>query len=103
MSQHPRVQHVVFHLPGEAWIDGVDFREQDGVMDHVLHYQKWLEEKKLFMGGPFLPPHTGGMMIANANITEEELHDYASQDPAVKSKLLTFQIKSWYVPMSQES
>ena len=34
------VRYVVFHQPGPKWQYGVDFREQDGVGEHVQHYLK---------------------------------------------------------------
>ncbi|MEZ4515382.1 MAG: hypothetical protein R3C44_00595 [Chloroflexota bacterium] len=99
MAQEPTVYFAVFHSPGEAWIEDVDFREQPGVMEHVTHYARYLEEGKLLMGGPFLMPNSGGMMIAKSEVTEEELRAYAAADPAVQSKLLSFEIRPWYVPM----
>jgi uncharacterized protein YciI len=51
------------------------------------------------MGGPFLVPNSGGMMVAASQVTQDELQEFAAADPAVKSKLLTFEIKPWYVPM----
>ncbi len=99
MSQEPVVHYVVFHTPGEKWQTGVDFREQPGVMEHVLHYKQWLDNGKLLMGGPYLPPFEGGMMIAADHVTEDELKAYAASDPAVHAKLLNFEVKAWYVPM----
>lgn len=102
MSYEPQVHYVVVHLPGEKYQHGVDFREQPKVMGHVQHYARWLEEGKLLMGGPFLPPFEGGMMIAQAEISEEELTAYASADPAVADGLLRFEVRPWYVPMRAE-
>ena len=101
MAQDTTVYYVVVHSPGEAWVENLDFREQPGVMDHVTHYARFLEQGKLLMGGPFLAPHSGGLMIAQPQVPEEELRAYAAADPAVQSKLLTFEIRSWYVPMSR--
>ena len=103
MSQDPTIHYVVFHYPGENWVEGVEFREQPNVMEHVVHYKKWLDEGKLLIGGPFLPPHTGGMMVATSDVSQEDLEAYAAADPTVLSGLLTFEVKAWYVPMSSLS
>lgn len=94
------LRQVVFHSPGPNWLAGVDFREQPGVGEHVRHYAKLHEQGKLFGGGPFLEPDSGGMMIAAEEITREELEQFAAADPAVQAGLLTFEIKSWYVAMA---
>jgi len=48
------IRYVVFHKPGPKWGHGVDFREQDGVGEHVQHYLKLHKQGKLALGGPFL-------------------------------------------------
>ena len=53
------VRHVVFHHPGSKWKPGVDFREQDGVGDHVQHYLNFHMQGKLELGGPFLLQDAG--------------------------------------------
>ena len=102
MNQDVDVHYVVFHYSGESWVQDVDFREQPGVMEHVIHYRRFLEQGNLIMGGPFLLPNGGGMMIASPHVTLEELQEYAAADPAVKSNLLTFEIRPWYVPMTSQ-
>jgi uncharacterized protein YciI len=92
---------VVFHSPGPSWLAGVDFREQPGVGEHVAHYSSLLEEGKLELGGPFLAADTGGMMVAAPEMSHDELDRFAAADPAVQSGLLTYEIRSWYVPMRQ--
>ena len=96
------LKHVVFHSPGEAWLTGVDFREQPGVMDHVQHYAKMHQDGKLFIGGPFVDADSGGMMVATKEVSREELKTFAAADPAIQSGLLTYEIKTWYIAMSQE-
>lgn len=41
------VRFVVFHGTGPKWQSGVDFRQQDGVGEHVQHYLKLYEDGKL--------------------------------------------------------
>jgi uncharacterized protein YciI len=97
------LKHVVFHSPGPNWKPGGNFQEQaeDIVMKHVKHYQKFHEERKLSLGGPYTDIDSGGMMIANEEVTREELEEFAASDPAVIAGLLTFEVKTWYVAMSK--
>ncbi|MEM7737053.1 MAG: YciI family protein [Deinococcota bacterium] len=96
------LKHVVFHSPGPNWQHGVDFREQPGVMDHVQHYAKLLQEGKLLLGGPFTDADAGGMMIATGDMSRDELEAFAADDPAIHSGLLTFDVKTWYIAMSED-
>lgn len=82
------VRYVVFHTPGPAWQDGVDFREQHEVSNHVGKYQRLFEDSKLELGGFFLHAGLGGMMVAVPDVPMEELNPFAAQDPAVQSGLL---------------
>lgn len=38
------IRYIVFHTPGPRWQPGVDFREQDGVREHIQHYLKFHEQ-----------------------------------------------------------
>lgn len=99
MSNEDKLQFVVFHQPGPAWQAGVDFREQPGVMLHVQHYAKLLEDGRLAAGGPFMTPERGGMMVAQPGVSGEELEAFAAADPAVISGLLKYEVLPWYTPM----
>lgn len=95
----PQVHAVVFHRPGPQWQSGVSFREQPGVMAHVHHYAQLLEKGQLVMGGPFLLPDSGGMMVATAGVTLEAIEAFAAADPAVQAGLLVYEVRPWYVAM----
>ena len=95
------VRFVVFHQPGPEWQYGIDFREQRGVAEHVQHYLDFFNQGKLEMGGPFLIPDAGGMMIPARSVTQEEMEDYAAADPAVKSGLLVYKIRPWLTAMDR--
>ena len=82
------VRYVVFHRPGPKWQLGVDFREQEGVSEHVQHYLRLHEQGKLELGGPFLLPDAGGMMIATKDVSQEDLEAFAAADPAVQTACL---------------
>lgn len=51
------------------------------------------------MGGPFLMPDAGGMMIPTRDVTEKEMDDYVGADPAVESGLLVYEIRPWLAAM----
>ena len=91
-------RYVVFHRPGPAWQAGVDFREQPGVMAHVQHYAQWHAQGRLALGGPFLTPDAGGMMVTTRGASAEELTAFAASDPAVQSGLLVFEVRPWHTP-----
>ena len=102
MSNTRPIRHVVFHTPGPKWKQGIDFREQEGVNDHVQHYLKLHEQGKLELGGPFLVQDAGGMMVATKEVSQEELEAFAAVDPAVQTGLLNFEIRPWLTAMEHE-
>jgi len=103
MSDTPRpIRYVVFHKPGPKWEYGVDFREQDGVGQHVQHYLKLQQQGKLELGGPFLLQDTGGMMVATRDVSQQELDAFAASDPAVQSGLLVYEIRPWLTAMEHD-
>ena len=97
-DQKPTVYFVLFHSPGENWVDSLPFREQPGVIEHVKYMSMFMESKKLVMGGPFLDD-SGGMMIYKCD-SMEEAQEIANEDPCIKNGLLEVKVKQWLVPMS---
>jgi len=98
--QTPRpVRFVVLHSPGPKWKYGVDYREQEGVSEHVQHYAKLHEQGKLQLGGPFLLADKGGMMVTTRGISRQEIEAFAAADPAVRSGLLVYEIRPWLTAM----
>lgn len=95
------IRYVVFHRPGPAWQQGSSMFEQPGVSEHVQHYRTWLVAGKLELGGPFLDPAGGGMMIPAAGVSEEELRLFAMDDPAVRSGTLIAEVRPWLIGMSK--
>lgn len=95
----PSIRYVVFHTPGPKWQHGVDFREQDGVRNHVRHYLKFHDQGKLELGGPFLLQDAGGMMVATKDVSPQELESFAAADPAVQSGLLLYEVRPWLTAM----
>src|SRR6185295_20178834 len=95
----PHIRYIVIHQPGPQWQHGVDFREQEGVGEHVQHYLKLHEQGKLELGGPFLLQDAGGMMVATKDVSQEELEAFAASDPAIKAGLLRYEIRPWLTVM----
>jgi len=98
----PLIRYVVFHQPGPKWQSGVDFREQDGVSEHVQHYLKLHEQGKLEFGGPFLLQDAGGMMVATKDVSQGEIEAFAAADPAVQSGLLIYEVRPWLTAMEHK-
>ena len=98
---HP-VRYVFFHKPGPKWQHGVDFREQDGVGEHVQHYLKLHKQGKLELGGPFLLQDAGGMIVATKDVSQAELDAFAADDPAVRSGLLIYEVRLWLTAMEHD-
>lgn len=88
-------RYVVIHRPGPNWKAGVPAMEQPGLQAHADHFRALLEAGKLSMGGPFLDDASGGLMIPEAEVSETEIGKFASDDPAVQSGLLVFEIRRW--------
>lgn len=102
MSNTRPIRYVVFHTPGPKWKHGVDFREQEGVGEHVRHYLKFHEQGKLELGGPFLLQDMGGMMVATKDVSQQELEAFAADDPTVKTGLLIYEVRPWLTAMHRE-
>jgi uncharacterized protein YciI len=101
MSTQPArpIRYVVLHKPGPKWQTGVDYRQQAGVNEHVQHYFKLHEQGKLQLGGPFLLPDMGGMMVTTKDVSLEEIEAFAAEDPAVQSGLLIYEVRPWMTAM----
>jgi uncharacterized protein YciI len=95
----PAPRFIVLHAPGPCWQAGVPAFEQPGVQAHVEHYRQLLASGKLALGGPFLDAEGGGMMIAAAGVSGEELAAFAASDPAVHAQLLSWQVRPWLIGM----
>jgi uncharacterized protein YciI len=94
----PNIYYVLFHSPGEKWVDSLSFQEQPGVEEHVGYMASFLESGRLAIGGPFLD-NSGGMMVFRAE-NQEEAETTANADPAVKKGLLKVTVKPWFAAMT---
>jgi uncharacterized protein YciI len=94
----PTIYFVFLHTTGENWTEGKPFLEQKGAKEHADYHAKYLKERKLLMGGPFINGQDIGMTIYNIN-DQEEANKIAYEDPGVKSKLLNVEVRQWIVPL----
>ncbi|MFN8413322.1 MAG: YciI family protein [Anaerolineales bacterium] len=104
MAEQPTrpIRFVVIHKPGPKWQYGVEYRQQYGVSEHVAHYLKFHEQGKLELGGPFLLPDVGGMMVTTKEVSQEEIETFAASDPAVQSGLLIYEVRPWMTAMEHD-
>jgi uncharacterized protein YciI len=95
------IRFVVIHTPGPDWQAGMPPFEQRGIAQHIEHFRTLLESGKLEMGGPFLDPSGGGMMIPTQGVSEGEITEFANADPAVVAGLLRVEIRQWMIGMKK--
>ena len=95
------IRYVVIHTPGPQWQAGVPLFEQRGIVQHIEHFRALLDSGKLEMGGPFLDPAAGGMMIPCDGVSESEIIEFAKADPAVVAGLLHAEVRQWLVGMKK--
>ena len=67
-----------------------------------IQYLKLHEQGKLELGGPFLVPDVGGMVVTTKEITQEEIEVFGSNDPAIKSGLLIYEIRPWMTALEHD-
>ena len=65
---------------------------------HLENINKLVKEQKLIVAGPFGKNEKKyrGLFIFNNLKTEEEVKELLQTDPAIKNKLLDFEIFNWY-------
>lgn len=95
------IRHILIHSPGPNWKPGAPIFEQEGVQQHVEFFRALLKDGRIEMGGPFLDPTAGGMMIPTAGQTEAQIVAFANADPAVASGLLQVEVRPWLVGMKR--
>jgi uncharacterized protein YciI len=92
--------YVLIHRPGPGWQAGVDFTEQDGIMDHIRFMRRMDDERRMLLGGPFDDEWVGnettpvGMAIIQAG-SDEEAQAMADSDASVQSGLLSVTVRAW--------
>lgn len=92
---------VLLHRPGPAWLPGVPFPEQPGIMEHIGFMRRLVEEQRLVLGGPFDDEPAGpadggpvGMAIIEAD-SLEEAQAIGDSDASVHARLLNVGVRPW--------
>ena len=90
-------RYVLEHRPGTAWVEGVPYTEQPGIMDHLSFMHSLAERGILLAGGPF--KEAGGASMVGMAIIEVE-HPAAAEalaagDASVRSGLLRVEVREW--------
>ena len=67
-----------------------------------MRYRQLDEQGKLALGGPFLTPDMGGMLVTQREVPREENEVFAAADPAVVSGLLRFEIRLSHTPVEPD-
>jgi hypothetical protein len=91
-DDEPVSQLVVMHSKGENWpADGNVSFDDPRIQQHGKY---WSSQSIVEKGGP-MPGTGGGMMLLKPGTNQDVAQKIASDDPAVKSKLLKAEVRQW--------
>jgi uncharacterized protein YciI len=96
----PPLYYALLHSPGPNWREGVKPFDQEGIREHVAHFEAQADAGKLVIGGPFMDGG-GGMMILDVG-SKEAADAIAQADPAVRAEVLSVQVRPWLVPLARK-
>jgi uncharacterized protein YciI len=98
MSESPEypILFAVRHLPGPEWVPGLDPREQAGIGEHAAYWASVGAEGRILLGGPFLDPDQGGLVVMSPGHAWEDVEEIAEADPALSRGLLAYEILTWF-------
>lgn len=82
--------------PGPANPKGASLLDNPGIGEHARHMIKLHDMGKMVRGGPFTDG-AGGLGIAAKGVTPDELARLLAEDPAAKSGLIVYEVKSWMI------
>lgn len=86
--------------PGPANPKGASLLDNPGMGEHARHMIKLHAAGKMARGGPFADG-AGGLGIAAKGVTADELARLLAEDPAAKSGLIVYEVKSWMVGVGE--
>jgi hypothetical protein len=92
----PETRAVFLVHPGPANPAGKSLMENPQIRDHAMHMVKMFKTGKMTRGGPFTDG-SGGIGIAAKGVSPEELTKLLGEDPAAKSGLITYEVKTWMI------
>lgn len=91
------IHFAIFHRPGPAWDADREATEQDGIAEHFAYLSGLAETRTVILGGPFLAPGVGGLLVTRTGLDATEAREIAENDPAVKRGLITAEVWPWFV------
>ncbi len=93
--------YALIHRPGPAWQEGIGYREQPGIEQHIGYMRRLFDEGRAVLGGPFLDD-AGGLVLLESGATEEAMR-LAHDDPSVREGLLSVEVHPWRVVFEREA
>lgn len=96
---HERVvtRQILLLTPGTGYDYGNTYQSQVGD-DHYVYWKKLRDEGKIEMAG-FFHGSQGEMIIAAPGVSSSEMNTLANGDPAVKSLIVTPEVRSWMLTL----
>ncbi|WP_436536373.1 YciI family protein [Actinoplanes sp. HUAS TT8] len=93
---------IVTQRPGPTWVPGVVYNEQPEFGIHVDYMEQVFATGHMVLSGPFMETaggamDSGGMTILK-NVTFDQATTIATDDPTVRSGMLTVDVKPWWIP-----
>lgn len=96
----PESQLVVVHSKGDNWpSNGTISFDDPRIQEHGKY---WGSQSIVEKGGP-MPGTGGGMMLLKDTTSFEAALKIASEDPAVKNKLLKAEVRQWLLLIDNSS
>lgn len=93
---------IVTQSPGPQWVEGVVYDEQPEFPVHVEYMEKVFATGHTVLSGPFMESAGGAMLSGGMTIlqdvTFEQATTIATDDPTVKSGMLTVDVTPWWIP-----
>jgi len=88
--------YVMVILKEGAKTDFSDEKRKELFAGHQANMQRWLQEGKLIVSGPFFPNDAGMEGIFILDIDFEEANETLASDPAIAAQALAFESYRWY-------
>lgn len=101
-NESPPLRYVIMHIPGPAWVQGLDPTQQKGVAEHSAYISRLFSEGKIEASGPFLKDNAGGMILTAAGIDAAEAERMGTDDPAIRTGLIRYEVRPWLTVFRQK-
>ncbi|HEU4781373.1 MAG TPA: YciI family protein [Steroidobacteraceae bacterium] len=88
-----RTTYLVVYQRGPSWVEGKPMREQEKMLDHFNYYIQ-LHRKGILLGAGGFTDESGGAAVFEAQ-TDAAARLIVSEDPAVTSKVFSYELQRW--------